>query len=163
AIQTTRSGRIGIIGTKSTIHSGAYQSHLLERKTSLHVVAQACPLFVPLVEEGLEDDPITEGIVHRYLTPMMEENLDTVILGCTHYPLIINQIKKYLPEQVHLLSQGSIVAKSLTDYLLRHPDLEKKCSKHGRIEFYTTDQTSAFDKAATLFYGQNINSKHLAL
>jgi len=161
----SKSGHVGVLGTPGTINSGSYLVEIEKFFPDLHVYQEACPMWVPLIENNEYQNEGADFFIKKHVQQLMQqqEKIDAIILGCTHYPLIINQIKKYLPEQVHLLSQGSIVAKSLTDYLLRHPDLEKKCSKHGRIEFYTTDQTSAFDKAATLFYGQNINSKHLAL
>ncbi|MBL7884180.1 MAG: aspartate/glutamate racemase family protein, partial [Bacteroidia bacterium] len=92
-----------------------------------------------------------------------EKNIDTIILGCTHYPLLMNKIKKYLPESVTLLSQGKIVAESLVDYLKRHSELEQKLSKNNSIEYYTTDSSENFDKAAGLFLNQIIQSKHIDL
>lgn len=151
AIQTTRSGRIGIIGTKSTIHSGAYQNHLLERKASLHVVAQACPLFVPLVEEGLEDDPITEGIVRRYLYPMMEEALDTVILGCTHYPLIAHVIQKVLGENVKLVSSADEAAKEVKETLAAAHQLS--CRRRVKDLFYASDDIAGFQRLYERIFG----------
>jgi glutamate racemase len=92
-----------------------------------------------------------------------QKAIDAIILGCTHYPLIEDQIKKYLPANVKLLSQGGIVASGLKDYLSRHPEMEKNCSKAGTVSFYTTDLPETFDKAGSLFYGEPLKSKHLDL
>ncbi|MCE9540161.1 MAG: glutamate racemase, partial [Bacteroidetes bacterium] len=92
-----------------------------------------------------------------------DKNIDTIILGCTHYPLLINKIKKYLPPNITLLSQGEIVAESLIDYLKRHLEIEQKSSKGGSVEFYTTDSPANFDKAALNFYGNPVESKHVSL
>jgi len=133
----SKSGHVGVLGTPGTINSGSYLVEIEKFFPDLHVYQEACPMWVPLIENNEYQNEGADFFIKKHVQQLMQqqEKIDAIILGCTHYPLIINQIKKYLPEQVHLLSQGSIVAKSLTDYLLRHPDLEKKCSKHGRIEF----------------------------
>jgi glutamate racemase len=163
--QYSKTGHVGVLGTPGTISSGSYLVEIEKFFPDLQVYQEACPMWVPLIENNEYQNEGADFFIKKHLQQLMrqQEKIDAIILGCTHYPLIINQIKEYLPKQVQLLSQGAIVAKSLTDYLLRHPDLEKKCSKQGRIVFYTTDQPSAFDTAATLFYGQKISSKHLAL
>ena len=92
-----------------------------------------------------------------------DANIDTIILGCTHYPLLLDTIKKYLPTGISLITQGEIVAESLVSYLHRHPEMETRCSKGGEINYFTTDSTENFDAAATLFLGREVNSKHLAL
>ncbi|MES2679358.1 MAG: glutamate racemase [Bacteroidota bacterium] len=161
----SKTGYVGVLGTAGTINSGSYLVEIEKFFPGLHVYQEACPMWVPLIENNEYQNDGADFFIKKHVQQLMQqqEKIDAIILGCTHYPLIIDQIKKHLPAEVHLLSQGTIVAQSLKDYLLRHPELEKKCSKQGRIEFYTTDQPSAFDKAATLFYGNAVNSKHLAL
>lgn len=92
-----------------------------------------------------------------------DKRIDTIILGCTHYPLLLDKIKKHVSENSVILSQGEIVATSLKEYLQRHPELEKQCTKQGTVEFYTTDDSDNFDKAASLFYEKPVYSKHLKL
>lgn len=142
ALQATQTGRVGIIGTKSTINSQAYQKKLLQKEETLHIVAQACPLFVPLVEEGWEDDSITLDVANRYLSPFIKENLDTVILGCTHYPLISHVIQKVLGDTVKLVSSADEVAKEVKEILIGMNGLSPK--KTVKDLFYASDDIDGF-------------------
>jgi glutamate racemase len=120
-------------------------------------------MWVPLVENNEFDSDGADYFIQKNINNLLskDDKIDTIILGCTHYPLLINKIKKYLPSNITLLSQGEIVAESLAEYLGRHTDLEQKCSKGGSIDFYTTDASENFDKAASLFFGKAVQSKHL--
>jgi glutamate racemase len=122
-------------------------------------------MWVPLIENNEYQNEGADFFIKKHVTNLMQQqpHIDAIILGCTHYPLIIDKIKKYLPINVELLSQGPIVAKGLHEYLQRHPEIESQCSKSGTVSFYTTDLPETFDKAATLFYGESVKSKHLAL
>ena len=142
AIGATRNGRIGVIGTKSTIRSEAYQKRLKEIDGALHVVSQACPLFVPLAEEGWENDPVTLDVARRYLTPLVDEGLDTVILGCTHYPLIENVIQRVMGDSVRLVSSAEEVSKEVAAILNRMDLLSPE--KTHRDLFYASDDIAGF-------------------
>ena len=122
-------------------------------------------MWVSLVENNEFESDGADFFIKKNLDSLLikDKEIDTIILGCTHYPLLINKIKKHLPENITILSQGEIVGKGLTDYLSRHPEIEKKCSKGGKIEFYTTDSPENFNTAASIFFGKTLKSKHLAL
>ncbi len=122
-------------------------------------------MWVPLVENNEFESEKADYYIEKNINSLLskDDKIDTIILGCTHYPLLINKIKKYLPSTIKLLSQGEIVADSLVDYLKRHAELEQKCSKGGSIDFYTTGATENFDTAASLFFGKTVQSRRLEL
>ena len=122
-------------------------------------------MWVPLIENNEMDNEGADFFIKKHVDHLMQQQskIDAVILGCTHYPLILNKIKDYLPAQVAVLSQGSIVAQGLKNYLNRHPEMEMNCSKGGAVTFFTTDLSETFDNAASLFYGSAVKSNHLAL
>jgi glutamate racemase len=161
----TKTKHVGVLGTTGTVASESYKIELEKFYPGIKVFQQACPMWVPLVENNETGSPATDIFVKKYLKELFlkSKKIDTVILGCTHYPLLLSKIKKYLPKDVKIISQGNIVAGSLSDYLIRHPELERKCTKGKSLEFYTTDSTENFDKAAGRFFGKKVHSKHLAL
>lgn len=159
----SKTGHIGVLGTTGTITSDSYPIEIAKFYPELKVNQEACPMWVPLVENNEFDSEGADFFIQKNIHSLLakDDKIDTIILGCTHYPLLINKIKKYLPSNITLLSQGEIVAESLADYLDRHAELEQKCSKGGTIDFYTTDAPKNFDKAASLFFGKAVQSKHL--
>ncbi|MBX3164494.1 MAG: glutamate racemase [Bacteroidetes bacterium] len=159
----SKTKQVGVLGTAGTIHSNSYVVEIEKFFPDLNVYQQACPMFVPLIENNEFENEGADFFIKKYASELMQQqpNIDTIILGCTHYPLIMDKIKKQLPENVTLLSQGEIVAKSLKDYLHRHPEMEANCSKQSRLDFLTTDLPETFNKAATLFYGEEVKSEHL--
>ncbi len=161
----SKTGHIGVLGTPGTIASNSYPIEIEKFYPNLIVNQEACPMWVPIVENNEIETKEADSIIEKNLNNLLskDKNIDTIILGCTHYPLLINKIKKHLPDNITLLSQGEIVAKGLVDYIKRHPEMEKKCSKGKTIEFYTTDSTINFDKAGSMFYGKEVKSKHLEL
>jgi glutamate racemase len=122
-------------------------------------------MWVPIVENNEIESEAADLFIQKNLSNLLakDKNIDTIILGCTHYPLLIRKIKKHLPSNIILVSQGEIVAEGLADYLKRHPEMKERCSKGKSIEFYTTDSPENFDKAASMFYGKEVRSKHLEL
>jgi glutamate racemase len=161
----SKSGHIGVLGTTGTINSQSYPIEIEKFYPTHRVHQEACPMWVPLVENNEFESDGADYFIKKHLNQLLsqENKIDTIILGCTHYPLLINKIKKHLPEGINLLSQGELVAESLKDYLTRHPEMEKRISKGKSIEFFTTDSTTNFDKAASIFYGTPVQSKHLDL
>lgn len=161
----SKTGHVGVLGTTGTITSNSYPIEIAKLFPQLTVHQEACPMWVPLVENYEMATAGADYFVEKNLNSLLtkDKNIDTIILGCTHYPLLIQNIKKFLPEGITLLSQGDIVSHSLTDYLKRHPEMEQKCSKGGKFQFFTTDSTENFDAAASLFFGAEVKSKHLAL
>lgn len=163
--QYSKSGHVGVLGTSGTVNSDSYPVEIHHFYPELHVHQQACPMWVPLIENNEFNNEGAEYFIQKDTRLLMAQNpsIDAVILGCTHYPLIEDQIRKHLGSGVALISQGKIVAKSLKDYLQRHPEIDSNCSKSKTVMFYTTDLPETFDKAATMFYGKEVRSKHLAL
>lgn len=156
---------VGVLGTAGTVSSGSYLVEIEKFFPELKVYQQACPMWVPLIENNELENEGAEYFIKKYTGALMKQSpeIDAIILGCTHYPLIQDKIKKYLPKNVELLSQGKIVTTGLKDYLQRHPEIEGNCSKNHSLEFYTTDLPESFDKHASMFFGREVKSKHLSL
>ncbi len=143
AVETTKTGNIGVIGTESTIKSGIYNEYIRELNPEITVVSKACPLFVPLVEEGLIEDRVTDDIVSRYLHEMKEYRVDSLVLGCTHYPLIRNTIKRFVGDSVRLVNPAFETAKSLKELLTEQGILNM--DKHKpEYEYYVSDGVDKF-------------------
>jgi len=161
----TRTGKIGILATRGTVSSNTYPIEIEKFFPEVTVFQQACPLWVPLVENNEHDKPGADYFVKEYLDQLQAQSpdIDTVLLACTHYPLIREKITRYLPKGSQLIVQGEIVAESLADYLLRHPELESRCSKNGHLRWFTTDSPEDFDAHASVFYGKPLQSEHIVL
>lgn len=161
----SKTGHVGILGTTGTVNSNSYPIEIEKFYPQLTVHQEACPMWVSLVENNEFDSDGADYFIQKNLNNLLSKDnrIDTIILGCTHYPLLINKIKKYLPPTITLLSQGNIVAKSLSDYLVRHPEIEQKCAKNAQIAFYTTDSAENFDKSAGIFLGHSVVSKHIEI
>ena len=161
----TKTNVVGVLGTSGTISSNSYPIEIEKFYPQLKVVQEACPMWVPLVENNEFEGEGADYFIQKNLHSLLEKgkDIDTIILGCTHYPLLINKIKKYLPEGIKLISQGEIVATSLIDYLNRHSEIELQLSKGKSIQYLTTDSSENFDKAASIFVGEKIHSKHIDL
>ena len=159
----TRSKEIGVLGTRGTVNSGSYKIEIGNFFPDVNVHQQACPLWVPLIENGEYNKPGADYFVKEYLDGIMAQsaNIDTLLLGCTHYPLMEKKIREYLPTDIEIVSQGDIVAKSLTEYLHRHPEMEASISKKRTQKFYTTtDDTADFDHYAEIFFSAPVKSEY---
>lgn len=161
----SKTGSVGVLATQGTVASESYVVEIEKFFPQLNVYQEACPMWVPLVENGEYDSPGADYFVRQHITHLMAQSpdIDTLLLACTHYPLLINKIKQAVPTGTTILSQGQIVADSLVDYLLRHPAIEEQCSKTGQRLFLTTDSPTDFDRKATLFYGEPIQSVQIML
>ncbi|MES2627612.1 MAG: glutamate racemase [Bacteroidota bacterium] len=161
----TKTGHVGVLGTPGTVKSESYPIEISKLFPEITVHQEACPMWVPLVENGEVETEAADYFVNRHLQTLLkaDERIDAIILGCTHYPLLRPVIDKFIPAGLTVLEQGEIVALSLKNYLERHTALEQKCSKNGTIEFFTTDYPANFDVKATQFFGQEVRSTHLAL
>ncbi len=161
----SKTGHIGVLGTTGTVTSNSYPIEIAKFYPEITVHQEACPMWVPIVENNEIESEASGITIRKNLDRLLskDKNIDTIILGCTHYPLLVNTIKKHLPSTITLLSQGDIVAQGLADYLKRHPEMETKCTKGNAIEFYTTGSVENFNKAGSLFYGDEVKSKHLEL
>src|SRR5690606_5441238 len=153
------SGHVGVMGTQGTVTSNSYVLEIKKFFPEVKVFQEACPMWVPLVESNEHNSPGADYFVNKYIKNLLAQSsdIDTVVLACTHYPLLIPKINYYLPPHVKLLSQGEIVASSLQDYLKRHPEVEELCSKKGKTIFYTTESTEDFDKKAAIFLEKKVS------
>ena len=156
---------MGILGTTGTVQSKSYPIEIAKFFPHVQVYQEACPMWVPLIENNEYDKPGADYFVQKYLDHLLNTSagIDTLLLACTHYPLLMNKIRAFVPEAITVVSQGEIVAQSLSVYLDRHKKLAEKISKHGQVSFFTTDSTTDFDNHAAIFFGRPITSKHLDL
>ena len=161
----TTTGHVGVLGTSGTISSQSYPIEIEKFFPHIKVHQQACPMWVPLVENNEFDKDGADYFIEKDIKELLSQSseIDTIVLGCTHYPLLIEKIRKHLPPNIKILSQGDIVAHSLEDYLLRHPEMENVCSKNGSCTFLTTDSSGNFDDHAALFFGEPVISSHIHL
>jgi glutamate racemase len=159
----TKSRHVGILATSGTVESESYVIEIKKYFPDITAVQEACPMWVPLVEysefEGEGADYFIKQHINRLL--VADRLIDTIILGCTHYPLLEKKIRNYLAGNISIISQGPIVAESLATYLQRHPEIESHCSRQGRRDFYTSEKAQIFNKLATPFYGKEIRCREL--
>ena len=161
----TSSDCIGILATTGTVQSGAYEAEIEKYFPQLKIEQEACPMWVPLVENNEHNSDGADYFVQKHLSNIFSrsKNIDTLLLACTHFPLLKERIERHLPPGVKLLSQGEIVADSLREYLLNHPELEKMLSREGQRRFYTTDSAEDFTNKASLFFGERVQGVHVDL
>lgn len=159
------SKKIGILGTKGTVQSESYLMEIEKFFPGIKVFQHACPMWVPLVENNEYNSEGADYFIKKDIDLLLKKSseIDTVLLACTHYPLLLEKIKQNLSKNIKVISQGNIVAKSLADYLQRHSEIEAKCSKNSTLEFFTTDSTEDFDKHSQIFFGEKVNSVHTDL
>lgn len=157
--------KIGIIGTRSTITSHVFESQIakIAPKILPHIVSQACPLLVPLIEEGWNNTTPLRMIVKKYLRPLKQKQVSILILACTHYPLIQKIIQRVMGKHIVLVQAGPAVARSLKDYLNRHPEHESLLSKHGTLNFYTTDISDQTQILGSHFWDKPLSIKKISL
>ncbi len=156
ALAASRSGRIGVIGTRATIKSGVYEKKITEQNPGYQVFSQACPLLVPLVEEGWLDRRETKMILRRYLHPLKLRQVDTFVLGCTHYPLLKELIQPRIGRRVALIDSSEEVAESLARFLDSHPDIDGALSRDGENSYFVSDITDAAAEIARKVFGRPI-------
>jgi len=147
ALQATRNGHIGVIGTRTTIRSGAYERAMRERDNNVRVSSRACPLLVPLIEEGLLDDEVTDRVIARYLGPLVADGVDTLVLGCTHYPLLTRAIVRTLRGQIVLVDSAQNCARAV-EQMLDQQSLRSASSDRGELHVALTDAADNFLKVA---------------
>lgn len=162
---TTRSGHIGIMATPGTISARSYDLELQKLFPSIQVHSQACPMFVPLVEYGESRGEGADYFVKYYLSELLTPapEIDTIVLACTHYPLLKPKIEQYLPSGIQLITQGELVGSSLRDYLLRHPEMDVRLSRGGAVRYLTTEHPSKFDDLASIFIDTPVQASRVKL
>lgn len=157
--------QVGILGTHGTVQSDSYPIEIEKFFPEVQVFQQECPMWVPLVENNEHNSPGADYFIEKNIRELFTQSptIDTVLLACTHYPLLLDKLKHYMPEGTTILSQGEIVANSLAEYLHRHPEMESACLKNGQLAFFTTDSTEDFDDHAGIFFGKPVKSTHVEL
>ena len=160
-LTTTR--HVGILATEGTIKSDSYRLEIQKLHPDISVTGQPCPFWVPLVEQGETQGPGADYFVEKDIHQLMQADplIDAVILGCTHYPLLMEKIKAFTPPQVRIIAQGSYVATSLACYLRRHPEVEQLCTKGGSTRYLTTEDASKFNLQAHRFLQQPVEAEHI--
>ncbi|MDH6343215.1 glutamate racemase [Parabacteroides sp. PFB2-12] len=161
----TKSRHVGVLGTTGTISSQSYTLEIDKISPDLTVTGEACPMWVPLVENNEFNSPGADYFVQKHIDHILgkDPEIDTLILACTHYPLLIDKIRSHLPAGVTLLSQGEYVAESLADYLNRHPEMETRLAKGGHSRFLTTESAEKFSEAASLFLSDRVDVEQIAI
>ncbi|WP_113639075.1 glutamate racemase [Nubsella zeaxanthinifaciens] len=159
----TETNTVGVLGTRGTVKSGSYIIEINKFFPKVQVYQQSCPMWVPLIENGEHDQEGADYFVQKYVGELMAQaaEIDTILLACTHYPLMVPKIKAYISSEIKLISQGDIVANSLADYLVRHPEIANNLGRQGEQLFYTTGDTETFDQHASVFLGKEIQSRKL--
>lgn len=161
----TQTDKIGILATTGTVKSESYKIEIQKFNPEIEVFQHDCPFWVPLVENN---EINTEG-AHYFVQKDIHEllgkcdQIDTIVLACTHYPLLLPVIEKYVPKNINIISQGPIVAKSLQEYLRRHSEIETYCSKSSQLAFYTTDDPRDFETKAKVFFGKQVDASHISV
>jgi glutamate racemase len=156
---------IGVLATNGTVQSLSYPIEIEKFYPNIKVHQQACPMWVPLIENNEHNSQGAKYFIKKDVELLLNQNksIDTILLACTHYPLLMENIKEFVGQNINILSQGKIVANSLTDYLNRHPEIEGNCTKSAQMQLYTTDSTQDFDNHAINFFGKAVKSTHLDL
>ena len=163
--ELTKSRHVGILATEGTIRSGSYTMEIQKRFPDVQVTGQACPMWVPLVENNEADNPGTHYFVNKSMEQLMnrDKEIDTIILGCTHYPILLPVIKEHTRPGVSIICQGDYVARSLRNYLSRHPEMDTRCSKNGSVRYLTTENAAKFSENAKLFLREKVEVEHISL
>lgn len=161
----TATNNVGVFATTGTVNSQSYLIEIAKFYPHINVFQEACPMWVPLIENNELDTPGADYFIQQHVYRLLQQsnNIDTIILGCTHYPLLISKLRKYIPQHIRIIAQGEIVADSLIEYLKRHPEMDAVCSKNNSVQFYTTDSTLIFEEHAAIFYGAKVSAKYLHL
>ncbi|MGP1536844.1 glutamate racemase [Bacteroides heparinolyticus] len=161
----TRSRHVGVLATAGTIKSESYPLEVHKLFPDIKVSGEACPLWVPLVENNEAQGDGTDYFVRKYINELLAKDrlIDTVILGCTHFPLLLPKIQQYMPAGITTVTQGELVADSLKDYLSRHPEIDKKCTKGGRCVYRTTESEDKFTESASVFLNESIKVERIEL
>lgn len=161
----TKNRHVGLLATEGTVKSGSYQLEIQKFFPDIQVSGIACPFWVPLVEYNEADSPGADYFVKKRLDALARKDplIDTIILGCTHYPLLMPKIEKYKRPGVRIVAQGEYVANSLKDYLKRHPEINAKCTKTGTCQYFTTENPMRFQEQAQVFLHEKIQVNHVDL
>lgn len=161
----THSRHVGIVATEGTIRSGSYELEIAKFFPDIVVTGQACPLWAAIVEANEAESEGAEFFVRKRITQLLDRDaaIDTIILGCTHYPLLMNALRKAVPQGVSIVPQGDLVVESLANYFRRHPDMDSRCTKNGTVQFLTTESPERFQECAQFFLHRNVEVSRIDL
>lgn len=161
----SRTQHIGVLATEGTIKSESYKLEIQKLYPTATIVGQACPMWVPLVENNEFDKPGADYFVQDSLSKLLAQDplIDTIILGCTHYPLLLEKIKRYLPSHIALIPQGQYIAASLEDYLHRHPEMNQRLTQGGTTQYFTSESPTKFHESASLFLHEEVTAQRITL
>ena len=161
----TISRHVGILATSGTIKSQSYPLEIKKLFPDITVNGEACPIWVPLVENGEAQSEGADYFIHRHIDNLLSKDslIDTIVLGCTHYPILYDKIRRYTPEHINVIMQGEYVGRSLTDYLIRHPEMDSLCTKGGICRFLTTESVDIFKQYASIFFDGDMQVCSIAL
>lgn len=161
----TQTGHVGILATAGTIKSESYPLEVHKLFEDIKVSGEACPMWVPLVENNEANSEGADFFIRKYIDNLLakDRQIDTLVLGCTHYPILLPKIQKFIPQGVKVVAQGEYVATSLKDYLHRHPEMDMKCTREGKCRFYTTEAEDKFIESASMFLNENITVQRITL
>ena len=163
--EISKNQHIGVLATAGTIKSESYPLEIHKLFPEIQVSGTACPMWVSLVENNESQDEGADYFIRKYIDQLLSKDpqIDTVILGCTHFPILLPKIRQYIPDHISVIAQGEYVAESLKDYLKRYPEMDAKCTKNGNCQFYTTEAEEKFSESASTFLKQQISVKHITL
>lgn len=161
ATSVSENGRIGVLATPGTVKSGSFERELRKLDRRVKVFQSPAPLLVPFVEAGEEKSPALLPIIRKYVSPLIRRGVDTIVLGCTHYGILASRIRSAVGKNIRVLDEGPVVAKKLEEYLIRHPEMEKRISKNGSVRFFSTDPTDAFVRYGSRFFGKKIKAEKI--
>lgn len=164
-VAMTHTNHIGLLATTGTVQSDSYPLEIQKINRDIQVASEACPMWVPLIENNEHLSPGADYFVWKNVKSLLDADpsMDTIMLGCTHYPLLEDKIKSYLPEGIRVVSQGEIVAQSLADYLIRHPEIAVRCTKDATCRYFSTESVEKFSSSASIFLKEEIHAEHIAL
>lgn len=160
----TTSGHVGLLATPGTVASHSYAMELEKTNPNITITEMACPMWVPIIENNEADQPGADYFVNKYINSLLDidPQIDTLVLGCTHYPILLPKINRTVPEGIKVVSQGGLVAESLADYLYRHPEIDKRCSRGGSVSYLTTENPEKFNPMASQFMSESIYAERIS-
>jgi len=163
AAARTRTKRVGVMATEGTVRSDSFPREITKVDDTIQVFQEACPLLVPLVEAGEQDSARADELIRTYVGPLLEKNIDTLVLGCTHYGILEEKIRDVAGKNIHIISDRDVMPESLASYLQRHPELEQRIGKNGTTRFYCTGDKRRFEELAGIFFERVVEAEHVTL
>jgi len=163
--QITKNQHVGLLATTGTVQSESYPAEIHKLFPEIKITSEACPMWVPMIENNEFENEGADYFIKKNVTNLFlkDSQIDTIILGCTHYPLIHKKIEQFAGKGINVFSQGEVVAQSLDEYLQRHPEIEEKCTKGGSCNYFTTESSEKFCSSASIFLKENIKAQHLEI